>query len=69
MANLVERYNGIEQDPEGVYVMFKEYERLQAALQSITKVPPYLQSRRDNYRDKVDSIQEIASKALNETTK
>jgi len=26
---MVQRYNGIEQDPEGVYVMFEDYESLE----------------------------------------
>lgn len=30
MTDLVKRHNGIEQDPEGVYVMFEDFERLQA---------------------------------------
>ena len=30
MTDLVERYNGIEQDPEGLYVLFEDFEHLQA---------------------------------------
>lgn len=32
---MVERYNGIEADPEGVYVMFEDYERLTAEVTSL----------------------------------
>lgn len=35
---MVERYNGVEVDPEGVYVMFEDFERLTAEVSALRAV-------------------------------
>lgn len=55
---MVERYNGIERDPEGVYVMFEDFERLttenrelrrvmELAVEGCTATAGYIQGKLD----------------------
>ena len=42
---MVKRYNGIEADPDGVYVMFEDYERLTAEVSRMDKRTRHLLDR------------------------
>ncbi len=48
---MIERYNGVEHDPEGVYVMFEDYERLRSEGAIMRKA---IEQAMDQYTDHDD---------------
>ncbi len=60
---MVDRYNGIEPDADGVYVKFEDFERLESALESIcaNSAPHAISLSAEN---RIKAFYEISCKAL-----
>ncbi len=62
---LVKRFNGIEADPDGVYVMFEDYERLTTELELTNDLGKTISSQLDEIERLENLMREIQAATSN----
>ena len=64
MSDLIERYNGIEADPEGVYVMFEDYERLTKCYAAAKVTIDRFRKQLGEKEERIDELEKYSAKRV-----